>query len=325
MPGVTELPQLRHRARDGQSRADLTLLSAVLLTSLNYSVMKVGLGEFDPLVFCVLRFGLGGAVLLGFVRLREGTLRLGSRDAALVCLVGLLGIALQQGTLAFAVQDAGAADTAMLAATVPLITAALAAVTRMDRFRRRHWVAVAGGLVGVALVVSVGPQAGRAHSSAVGNTLAIVNAFVTSVAAFPIASLLRRQSAARVLGYEMLVGTAIILPFAAPALTRLDPSRIDLAGWTCLAFTTVFSGVLAALLYFAGLREVGPARAALFQYLAPPLAVLFAVVFVGDSVTPLQLLGGALVMASIAASRPTIGREPETRPPKTRATPTSAT
>jgi probable blue pigment (indigoidine) exporter len=299
---VTEVSRVQGSVRVDESRANLALLGAVVLTSVNYSVMKVGLGEFDPLVFCVLRFAVGGAALLAISRLREGTLRLGSRDAAVVCLVGLLGIALQQGTLAFAIADAGAADSAMLAATVPLMTAVIAAVTGLDRLRRRHWIAVVGGLVGVSLVVYAGASAGRPQSTVAGNAFALVNAFVAAAAAFPLAYLLRRHSATRVLGYEMLVGTAIIVPFAVPALARLDPARIDTAGWTSLAFTTVFSGALAALLYFVGLRQVGPARAALFQYLAPPLAVAFAVAFLGETVTAWQLLGGAIVMGSIAIS-----------------------
>lgn len=278
------------------------LAVAILLTSFNYSVMKVGLAEFDPLVFSVLRFGLGGLILLALVWLRARRIvRPARRDLPLFVLVGLMGITLQQGTLAYAVAGAGAADSAMFAAAVPLITSTLAALVGFERFGRSHWAALFLGLAGVALIVEPAAQAG-APSTVTGDAFGLVNAVIASAASFPIAVLLRRCSASLVLAYEMLIGTALLLPLAAPALAAARYGAVDAAGWSALAYGITLSGIVAALLYFTAMRRIGPSRAALFQYLAAPLAVAFAVALVGDTVTPLQLLGGAIVLLSVALS-----------------------
>jgi drug/metabolite transporter (DMT)-like permease len=289
------------------------LSTAILLTSFNYSVMKVGLTEFDPLVFSVLRFGLGGIALLAYICIREGALlRPSRRDLPLFALVGLVGIALQQSTLAYAVAGAGAANSAMFAATVPIITSTMAALMAFERFDRRHWLSLFMGILGVGLIVEPAAQAGTPATLA-GDAFGLVNAIVASAASFPIAILLRRCSAQLVLAYEMLIGTILLLPVALPALVGQRLETVDLAGWQALAYGVFMSGIAAALLYFTAMRQIGPSRASLFQYLAAPLAVLFAVILVGDVVTPPQLLGGAIVLLSVGLGRLRSRRE-ESRP-----------
>ncbi len=292
-----------HSVRTARLRSpSLLLATAILLTSFNYSVMKVGLAEFDPLVFSVLRFGLGGLLLLAFVCLREARLvRPSRRDLPLFFVVGLVGIALQQGTLAYAVAGAGAANSAMFAAAVPIITSTMAALMAFERFGRRHWVALFLGLTGVVLIVEPAAQAGT-PSTITGDAFGLVNAVIASAASFPIAILLRRCSAPLVLAYEMLIGTVLLLPLALPALAGARFGAVDLAGWGALGYGILLSGIAAALLYFTAMRQIGPSRASLFQYLAAPLAVVFAVVLVGDTATPLQLLGGAIVLLSVGLS-----------------------
>lgn len=283
--------------------ASLLLLAAVVLTSLNYSVLKIGLSEIEPLAFCVVRFGLGGLVLLGFLRVREGSVSVRRADLPLLAVTALLGIALQQGSLALALANTTAANVALLGATVPIITALLATMVGFERLGRRHWIAAVAGLAGVALIVRGGIGVTGGSGNALGDALALFNALVSSAAAFPILLLLRRYSPYRILAYEMLIGTALLFPVAIPSLATLGVSHAGPAAWVALAYTIVFSGIAAAVLYFIAMNRVGPSMAAMFQYLGTFLAVVFAVLILGESITVAQLAGGAVVAGSIALSR----------------------
>jgi drug/metabolite transporter (DMT)-like permease len=132
--------------------------------------------------------------------------------------------------------------------------------------------------------------------------------FASSVSALPILPLLRRYSAHRILTYEMLIGTAILVPFAVPGLLTQDYARVTLAGWGSLGYAVVFSGILTNLLYFTAIGRVGPSRAAVYQYLQSFLAVLFAVILLGEQITALQVLGGLVVVGSIIFGRSKLGR-----------------
>ncbi len=297
-------------ARSGAkpASADLLLFTAVTLWALNYSIVKFGLSQIAPLAFPVFRFGVGGLVLLVILRLREGSVGVRREDLPLLVLVGFFGITLSQITFVFALTNTSATDTALLTATGPMVTAMLAAAVGLERMGKRHWVAVSIGLAGVVLIVGGGAGGASFGSNLLGDGLALGNVIVSSVSALPILPLLRRYSAHRILTYEMLIGTAILVPFAVPGLVAQDYARVTLAGWSSLAYAVVFSGILTNLLYFTAIGRVGPSRAAVYQYLQSFLAVLFAVMLLGEHVSLVQVLGGLVVVGSIVFGRSSIGR-----------------
>jgi drug/metabolite transporter (DMT)-like permease len=287
--------------------ADLLLFTAVTLWGLNFSIVKFGLSEIAPLAFPVFRFGLGGIVLLIILRLREGSIGVRREDLPLLVLVGFFGITLSQISFVFALTNTSASDTALVMATAPIVTALLAAAVGLERMGRRHWIAVSIGLIGLVLVVAGGAGGVRLGSSLLGDGLALANVLVSSISALPILPLLRRYSAHRILTYEMLIGTAILLPFAVPGLVAQNYAGVTLAGWGSLAYAVVFSGIVTNLLYFTAIGRVGPSRAAVYQYLQSFLAVLFAVILLGEHVSLVQLLGGIVVVGSIVFGRSAVG------------------
>jgi probable blue pigment (indigoidine) exporter len=75
--------------------------------------------------------------------------------------------------------------------------------------------------------------------------------------------------------------------------------------------------------YFRGLEVLGATRAAVYTYLQPFLGALAALLLLGETLRPWQLLGGAVVVAGVVLGRPrpvpvdqgkrvpSAGREPE--------------
>jgi drug/metabolite transporter (DMT)-like permease len=301
------------------SSADLLLLSASVLWGLNYSIIKFGLAEIEPLAFPILRFGVGGFLLLIVLRLREGSIGVRLRDFPLLALVGLFGITLSQSSFVLALTNTSVSDTALLGATSPVITTILAVMVGLETARRRHWIAAVIGFGGVALITAGGTSGLRLGASLLGDGLALINAFCFSVSWLPIQPLLRRYSALRILTYEMLIGTVCLFPFAVPSLVAQQARVVSLPAWAALGYAIVMGSIITNLLFFTAIGRVGPSRAAIYQYLQAFLAVLFAVALLGEQVTAIQLLGGAVVVASVALSRSQGGHKPnrpEQLPPR---------
>jgi len=294
--------------------ADLILFIAVSLWALNYAVIKFGVSEISPLAFPVLRFGLGGLVLATIVSWREGTLRVARADVPLVVLAAVLGISLNQLCFVYSLTDTGASDVALLGASGPLITAFLATAVGIERLGRRHWVSAVIGLAGVGLIVGGAAGAAFGRSPLLGDALALGATLFASASALPVLALLRRYSAAHILTLEMLVGSALLVPLALPALVAQDYGAVTLEGWGALAYAVVLTGVVTNLLYFTAIRRVGPSRAAMFGYLQSFLGVAFAIALLGEQVTALQLVGGLVVIGSVVMSRSRPGGLRRARP-----------
>src|SRR5204862_8238719 len=88
-----------------------------------------------------------------------------------------------------------------------------------------------------------------------------------------------------------------LLPLVAAVPPPHAPDGGDLAALAALA---VACTSLAYLLYFRLVSEVGPTSALTVTYLVPVFGVLWAAVFLGESVTVGTLAGGALILASVA-------------------------
>jgi len=71
------------------------------------------------------------------------------------------------------------------------------------------------------------------------------------------------------------------------------------SGWVWLACIAVVSTVVAMLAFFAGLKRTGPSTAAILSTFEPVTTAALAAIVLGESLTPVQLAGGALVLASV--------------------------
>jgi drug/metabolite transporter (DMT)-like permease len=83
----------------------------------------------------------------------------------------------------------------------------------------------------------------------------------------------------------------------------LHPARVSATGFVWLGSLAVVSTVGAIVLFFAGLRRVGPSTAAILSTLEPVVTVVLAFIVFGESFGPAQFAGGALVLLAVLAVR----------------------
>jgi drug/metabolite transporter (DMT)-like permease len=111
----------------------------------------------------------------------------------------------------------------------------------------------------------------------------------------------------------MLSATAVIYVLAGLLTDQpLSISRVPLAAWPGLIGVGVVSTAIAVQTFYAGVRRVGAARAALLSTVEPIYTITLATLLLGERLTAIQLLGGLLVIAAVVLVQ--LAREPEPRP-----------
>jgi len=278
------------------------LLAAVLLWSFNVPMVKIAVGAIDPLAFAAARFAVGATVLVIVALVAEGSLAIRRADLPLLAAAALLGVTLQQVLFVLGLAAGTASSTSILFATTPLWTALIAMVVGLERPGRRTWVTLFFGIAGVALVVRGSPVPGG-DGSLTGDLLVLASAIAWASYSVIVVPLLGRYSALRVSAAVTLVGALALVPLGIPALLTTDFAAVPVEIWAIVAYAALGALVLTNLLYFTAVRNVGAPRAAAFIYLQPVLGIAFAVLLLGESITLLQVTGGAVVFASILAGR----------------------
>jgi drug/metabolite transporter (DMT)-like permease len=96
-----------------------------------------------------------------------------------------------------------------------------------------------------------------------------------------------------------IAGTVLLLPAALIEVMSKAPPQITTSGWAGVIYLGVFSSAVAMLLYNRSLQHLNAGETANFLNLMPVVAVLAAVIFLGESLTFWQISGGILVLLGV--------------------------
>ena len=244
------------------------------------------------------RFVLAAALFWGLV-LATGAARhlraLPRRDIALALGLGAVGYSAQAGAYFVALTRLDASLLSLLLYTFPaMVTVAAIALGRERGSRRKTGALVlaSGGLV----FVLAGAGAGALDPLGVLLGIAAAVVYTTYI-------LTSSGVAARVgpllLSALVCTGAATTLTIATAATGDLHPGDLTATGFGWVTAIAVISTVGAVSLFFAGLKRVGPTTASILSTAEPVTTVVLAFLAFGESLSPVQLAGGALVVGAV--------------------------
>lgn len=250
------------------------------------------------------RFGIAAVVMAAVLRLRGIPLPPPRRSLALVGM-GAVGYVGQSACYFTALKHAQASLVALLLYLFPAFVAVLAAVFLKERLTAGVVVAIGGSLLGTALLVGGG--SGSALGIALGVGAAVIYSVYITVGTVATA------------GLNPLAVTTVICASAAVSSAALaaagpawgEPARFpgSAAGWASLLAIALVCTVVAILAFFSGLQRLGATQTALLSTLEPVVTVSLATSLLGESLTGVQLLGGAFVVGAVAWQA--VGRRPD--------------
>jgi drug/metabolite transporter (DMT)-like permease len=163
-----------------------------------------------------------------------------------------------------------------------------------ERLSAQSWLALA--LIGTVLTVpNLG--AGLNVDDSVGVILAIVNALIVSVYFIFNNRLLRGHTALAPASAWSVTGSFLV--FFALSLARPVMWPTETSTWGLLLALAIISTVTPVFFLTIGLNKLGPSKAAIASTFEPVLTAVWAAIFLGEQMQPIQLLGGALILASV--------------------------
>lgn len=237
-----------------------------------------------------LRFAIASLVLVPLALARKTRFPAGRTLAALI-LLGGLGYVAHSLCFFMALEHIPASLAALLMYLYPALVAFGGAAFFGQRLGRGRLAALALALAGMALAID--PEGG---GRPLGKALAL------ACAAIYAAYILVSSRVAR--GVDPLASSAVIIASAAVvygfvAAVQGSPLPATPAGWTAVLAIALICTALAIAAFFAALERIGPTSAAIGSTLEPAVTVALGAVFLGERLSPLQLVGGALIVAAV--------------------------
>ena len=277
----------------------LAMVFAALCWSGAFIAGKIGVRSASPLALTYFRFLLALVCIYGFARAKGVSLRIRARDWRVMLLLGLVGMVAYHLLFFQALRYTTAIKTSMIAATNPLMTAVLAVFLLGERLNRAKLVCFLGALGGVLLTISHWHPAVLLRGGVAPGDLIMLAA----VLCWALYGILVRRQVGRfdpvvTTFYSFLVCVLVLTPFQAFEIAT-GGCRIRPEGWLAIAYMGIFPTCCGYLIQQQAIKHIGVSRAALFINLVPVLVMVLAVVVLGESFLPLNLVSAAMIILSV--------------------------
>jgi drug/metabolite transporter (DMT)-like permease len=246
-----------------------------------------------PWTLLVMRFAVTGPVMVAvalLLRDRWPGRRLLLLGASLGVFQFGVAIALFEGF-----QRAPVALVTLLYFAYPLVTAVGAALLYREQLGPRRVVILIVALAGVALIIGVPDSADGA-----GIVLGLIAGLCVA------ALILSSRQILVVHGVSPIVLCALMFTSPAIGLLLATPLRspdlsLGAEAWLWAAAAVLIGATIPIGCFYAGVKRVGASAAGLLSTAEPLVTVVLAYAVLGESLSAPQLLGGALIVASVVA------------------------
>ncbi len=267
--------------------------SVVLIGGSNFVAVRFSNAELPPYWGAALRFIPASALLLAAMAMWRVPFPRGAslRGAAIY---GALNFGLGYALTYYGLQDAPAGTAAVVLATVPLFTIGLVALHGLEPFRFRG---IIGGLVALAGIGLVFREQLSASVPLLSLIAILANALVAAEASV-IAKGLPRMHPIATNAVGMLVGALMVLALSFAVGEVHEPPRTTTT-WIVLAYLSVIGSIGLFGLFLVMLRRWTASASSYALVVMPLVAVGLGALLRGETITPVFLVGGALVAVGV--------------------------
>lgn len=295
------------RSRPRQASAALVWTAILILYVVwgsTYLAIRVAVDTIPPFLMAAVRFSIAGAVLLGAVAVfRRGSVTLPTRrewrDSFVVgtCLMGG-----GMGAVAWGEQTVPSGIAGVLIAMLPVWVAVFGRVFLGERLPPLAIVGIAAGVVGVLILVGPG--------LAIDGTLdpAGIAALIFSPMSWAAGSLFSAHRARLpkdpflTTGMQMVSGSVslAVAAIVSGEVARFRPETVAPDSILALVYLTVVGSLVAFTAFAWVLRQAPLPLIATYAFVNPIVAVFLGWLILGEVVTPIQLVAGAVIVVGVA-------------------------
>jgi drug/metabolite transporter (DMT)-like permease len=284
------------------SKRNFALIGATLVSliyGLTFTIAKDVMPQYvNPFGFILMRVG-GSVVLFWLVWLFVPKEKIALNDFPRIAAAALFGVALNMLTFFKGLSYTSPISASVIMVTTPIIVLVLSAIIMKERMEKRKVFGILLGLIGTAFLILYGKSIGSATNASLGNFLVFVNAVSYGFYLIIVKKLMDKYNAFTFVKWIYLFGFIMVLPFGWNEFQDINWQIIPTAIYWKIGFVVLFSTFFTYLLNLLSMRELKPTTIAVFIYLQPLFATIFAISLGKDELNLVKLVSAILVFVGV--------------------------
>ena len=281
---------------------NLALLAATLVSiiyGVTFTVAKDVMPQYvAPFGFIFLRVG-GSAILFWLAWILAPKEKIDRADWLRIAAAALFGVALNMLTFFKGLSLTSPISAAVIMVTTPIIVLVLSAIILKEKMRKRKAFGILLGLAGTAFLILYGKSAAQAPNAMLGNLLVFINAVSYGLYLILVKKLMHRYNAFTFVKWVYTFGFLMVLPFGWYEFTAIDWPVMPTDIFLKMLFVVAISTFLTYLLNLWSMKALSPSTVAVFIYLQPLFATLFAIGLGKDHLTLTKIVSAALIFGGV--------------------------
>ncbi|HVF30545.1 MAG TPA: DMT family transporter [Pyrinomonadaceae bacterium] len=259
---------------------------------------KVVLAVIPALALVGFRVGITAGVLL-LIQLYRGRVWLQHRgDYLRLAVLSLFGVVFNQLLFIGGLSLTKAANTSLLAVTIPIATLLVSAAAGFEKLRVPAVIGVVIAAAGVVLLID--PRAASFSSqTTIGDLMIVVNSLSYGIYVATSKDVITRNGAFRSMMWVFIFASVVCVPVGVMSLATIDASTVRTGIWLLVVYIAVAATAAPYLLNAWALARLTPSTVAVFIYLQPLIGFALAVIFLGEAIDFRFIIAALLVFAGV--------------------------
>ena len=284
------------------SKRNWALVAATLVSiiyGVTFTIAKDVMPQYvEPFGFISMRVG-GSVLLFWLISFFGPKEKIAKEDFPRIIAAAFFGVAFNMLTFFKGLSYTSPIMGAVLMVTTPMIVLVLSAILMKERMENRKILGIFLGLAGTVALILYGKSIVNAPNAMLGNLLVFVNAVSYGFYLIIVKKLMHKYNVFTFVKWIYTFGFIMVLPFGWNEFQAIDFPNLPIDILWKIAFVVVVSTFLTYLLNLVSMRELKPTTVAVFIYLQPLFATVFAVSLGKDDLSLVKLLSAALIFVGV--------------------------
>jgi drug/metabolite transporter (DMT)-like permease len=290
------------------SKRTLALIGATIVSiiyGVTFTIAKDVMPKYvDAYGFILMR--VGGATILFWMSwlfsrnsaaIREE--KIDRADFPRIIWAAFFGVALNMLSFFKGLSLTSPISASVLMVCTPIIVLILSAFILKERMQKRMIFGIVLGLIGTAVLILYGKSSGNASNPTLGNFLVFVNATSYGLYLVIVKKLMDKYNAFNFAKWIYLIGFIMVLPFGWGEFESINWALMPTEMYWKIGFIVVFSTFGTYMLNLLSMRELKPTTVAVFVYLQPFFATVFAISLGKDELTLVKIVSAILIFTGV--------------------------
>lgn len=284
------------------SKRTWALLAAMMVSliyGVSFTIAKDVMPTYvKPYGFILLRV-LGATLLFWGVSFFGPKEKIQLNDFPRIIAAAFFGVALNMLTFFKGLSLTSPISAAVIMVTTPIIVLILSAIIMKEKMKLRKIIGILLGLFGTGFLILYGKSIGNASNAMLGNFLVFVNAVSYGFYLIIVKKLMDKYNAFTFVKWIYAFGLLMVLPFGWSEYQEIHWSTIPTYILWEIGFVVLFTTFFTYLFNLVSMRELKPTTVAVFIYLQPLFATIFAIGLRKDELTLVKIVSAVLIFVGV--------------------------